>query len=39
MLKMMGIIEDNGAEIAYPTQTIHLAAEPDPLPESQLQRG
>lgn len=31
MLKIMEIIEDNGAEIAYPTQTIHLeSAEPDP---------
>jgi len=31
MLKIMGIIEGNGAEIAFPTQTIHLeSAEPDP---------
>lgn len=31
MLKIMDIIEDNGAEIAFPTQTIHLESpEPDP---------
>lgn len=34
MLKIMGIIESHGAEIAFPTQTIHLAAEPDPELES-----
>lgn len=31
MLKIMHIIENNGAQIAFPTQTIHLEApEPDP---------
>lgn len=34
MLKIMAIIESHDAEIAFPTQTIHLAAEPDPETEA-----
>ncbi len=35
MLRIMQIIDEHGAEIAFPTRTLHMqpAAEPEPLPE------
>ncbi len=32
LLKISDIIERHGAEIAFPTQTLHIDPEPDPLP-------
>ena len=30
LLKIAAIIDDHGAEVAFPTQTLHVQAEPDP---------
>ena len=30
LLKIAGIIDEHNSEIAFPTQTLHIQAEPDP---------
>lgn len=41
LVKVMNIIEQHGAEIAFPTSTLHLVEQPDPklLDEAQLDKG